>query len=101
MLTRVAEKGAAMVRVFILYAEQPDPEAYEAHAGLARQQVSGAQLRHGRILGGIPDPDAGYYAEFEFPDRDAWKAGQDGLTAVAEDAQRLGIRFRVYFAEIS
>jgi hypothetical protein len=90
-----------MVRVFILYAEQPDPEAYEEHVQCSRQQVPGAQLRHGRILGGIPDPDAGYYAEFEFPDRDAWKAGQDGLAAAAEDAQQLGIPFRVYFAEIS
>ena len=90
-----------MVRVFILYSEQPDPEGYEQHAQRAREQVPGARLRHGRILGGIPDPDARYYAEFEFPDRDAWKAGQDGLTAAAEDARQLGVPFRVYFAELA
>jgi hypothetical protein len=90
-----------VIRVFICYSERPDPAQYEQHAELARQQVPGATLRHGPVLGGIPDPDAGYYAEFEFPDRDAWKAGQDGLTAAAEDAQKLGIPFRVYFAEVS
>jgi hypothetical protein len=90
-----------VIRVLVLYSEQPDSEAYEQHAGRAREQVPGATLRHGRVLGGVPDPDAGYYAEFEFPDRDAWKAGHDGLGAVAEDAQQLGVPFRVYFTEIS
>ncbi len=89
-----------MVRVFVLYSEQPDPERYEQHIARAREQVPSATLRHGRVLGGVPDPDAGYYAEFELPDRDAWKAAQDGLMAAAEDAQGLGVPFRVYFAEI-
>lgn len=89
-----------MIRVFVLYSEQPDPERYAQHVELSRQEVPGAQIRHGRVLGGMPDPDAAYYFEYEFPDRDAWKAAQDGLTAAAQDAQGMGVEFRVYFAEI-
>jgi hypothetical protein len=90
-----------VVRVVVLYSEQPDSDAYETHIQLARQQVPGATIRHGRVLGGVPDADAEYYAEFEFPDRDAWKEGQAGLGAAAEDAQQFGIPFRVYFTDIS
>jgi hypothetical protein len=53
------------------------------------------------VLGGVPEADAAYYAEFEFPDRDAWKEGQAGLNAAAEDAQQFGIPFRVFFTDIS
>jgi hypothetical protein len=90
-----------VIRVFVLYSEQPDPERYEQHVALVRQQVPGAQTRHGRVLGGMPDPDAAYYFEYEFPDRDAWKAAQDGLMAGAKDAEEMGIGLRVFFAEIS
>lgn len=90
-----------MIRVFVLYSEQPDPERYERHVELSRQQVPGAQIRHGRVLGGMPDPDAAYYFEYEFPDRDVWKEAQEGLTAGGRDAQEMGLEFRVYFAELS
>jgi hypothetical protein len=90
-----------MVRVFVLYSEQPDAERYERHVQLAREQVPGAEIRHGRVLGGMPEPDAAYYFEYEFPDRDAWKAAQDGLLAGAEDAQEMGIPFRVHFVELA
>jgi hypothetical protein len=90
-----------MVRVFVLYSEQPDPDRYEQHVQLAREQVPGAEIRHGRVLGGMPDPEAAYYFEYEFPDRDAWKAAQDGLMAGAEDAQEMGIPFRVHFVELA
>ena len=89
-----------MIRVFVLYSEQPEPGPYEQHVELSRQQVPGATIRHGRVLGGMPDPDAAYYFEYEFPDRDAWKAAQDGLMASGQDAQGLGVPFRVYFAEV-
>ncbi len=89
-----------MIRVFVLYSEQPEPGRYEQHVELSRQQVPGATIRHGRVLGGMPDPDAAYYFEYEFPDRDAWKAAQDGLMASGQDAQGLGVPFRVYFAEV-
>jgi hypothetical protein len=89
-----------VIRVFVLYSEQPDPGRYDHHVELCRQQVPGVETRHGRVLGGMPDPDAAYYFEFEFPDRDAWKEAQAGLRATAEDAQGLGVPFRVYVAEL-
>lgn len=89
-----------MVRVFVLYSEQPDPEVYEQHVALSRELVPNTTMRHGRVVGGMPDPDAAYYFEYEFPDWDAQKAAQDGLMAAGEDAQKMGVPFRVYFAEI-
>lgn len=90
-----------MIRVFVLYSDQPDPERYEQHVELSQREVPGAEIRHGRVLGGMPDPDAAYFFEYEFPDRDAWKAAQEGMNAAAQDAQQMGVPFRVYFAEIS
>lgn len=91
-----------MIRVFVLYSGEPDPERYEQHVELARQEAAGAEIRHGRVLGGMPEPaDAAYYFEYEFPDRDAWKQAQPGLMRGAEDAQEMGVPFRVYFAEVS
>jgi len=90
-----------MVRVFVLYESQPDPERYEQHVALSRELVPGVTMRHGRVLGGMPDPDAAYYFEYEFPDRDAWKAAEDWLMAAWQDAQGLGVPFRAYFAEIA
>lgn len=91
-----------MIRVFVLYEEAPDPEAYERHVDLNRQEVPGATIRHGRILGTPQgESDVAYYFEYEFPDREAWKAGQAGMMRAAEDAQGLGVPFRVYFAELA
>jgi hypothetical protein len=89
-----------VVRVFVLYESEPDPERYEQHLELSRELVPGTTMRHGRVLGGMPDPDAAYYFEYGFADRDAWKAAQEGLMAAGEDAQGLGVPFRVYFAEV-
>lgn len=90
-----------MIRVFVLYPEAPDPEAFAEHASFNEREVPGATMRHGRILGSAQgESDVAYYYEFEFPDRDAWKAAQDGLMRSAGDAQELGVPFRVYFAEI-
>jgi hypothetical protein len=90
-----------VIRVFVLYPEAPDPERYEQHVELNRREVPDATIRHGRILGTPQgDSDVAYYFEYEFPDRDAWKRAQEGLIKGAEDAQGLGVPFRVYFAEI-
>jgi hypothetical protein len=90
-----------VIRVFVLYEQAPDPAAYEEHVELNRREVPGATLRHGRILG-TPQGESefAYYFEYEFPDRDAWKGAQEGMMRAAEDAQKLGVSFRVYFAEI-
>jgi hypothetical protein len=91
-----------VIRVFVLYAEAPDPERYEQHVELNRREVPTATIRHGRVLGTPQgDSDVAYYFEYEFPDRDTWKAAQEGLIRAADDAQGLGVPFRVYFAEVS
>ena len=90
-----------MIRVFVLYPEAPDLDRYEQHVELSRREVPSATIKHGRILGTAQgESDVAYYFEYEFPDRDTWKAAQDGLMKAAEDAQGLGIPFRVYFAEV-
>lgn len=91
-----------MIRVFVLYAEAPDPKQYAEHVELNRREVPAANIRHGRILGTAQgESDVAYYFEYEFPDRETWKAAQEGMMRAAEDAQGLGVPFRVYFAEVS
>ena len=90
-----------MIRVIVLYREAPDPERYAEHVELSRREAPGATIRHGRVLGTPQgESDLAYYFEYEFPDRDAWKSAQEGLMAGAQDAQEMGVDFRVYFAEI-
>ena len=90
-----------MIRVFVLYEQAPDPELYEEHVELNRRELPDATIRHGRVLGSAQgESDVAYYFEYEFPDRETWKAAQEGLMKGAEDAQGLGVPFRVYFAEV-
>jgi hypothetical protein len=90
-----------MIRVFVLYPEAPEPGRYAEHVELSKREVPGAAIRHGRILGTpAGESDVAYYFEYEFPDRESWKAGQPGLMKAADDAQGLGVPFRVYFAEL-
>jgi hypothetical protein len=90
-----------MVRVLILYAEAPDPERYERHVELCRREVSEATIRHGRIFGTPQgESDLAHYFEFEFVDRDAFRAAGAGLQRTADDAQSLGVPYRVYFASV-
>ena len=39
-----------MIRVFVLYEQEPDRERYEQHAELCRQ-VEGGMFRHGKVFG--------------------------------------------------
>jgi hypothetical protein len=90
-----------MVRVFVLYLEEPDETQYAAHVELARREVPGATARHGRVFGsGQGESDVKYYFEHEFPDMDAFRAARQGLMSGAEDARARGWDFRAYFAEI-
>jgi hypothetical protein len=93
--------SAGVIRVFVLYSEAPDPEQYEQHVELNRQEVPSAAIRHGRILGTPQgESDVAYYFEYEFPDPETWRQAQDGLMKAAADARGLGVPFRVYFAEL-
>jgi hypothetical protein len=90
-----------VIRVVILYSEAPDAERYAEHVELCRREVPTATIRHGRVLGTPQgESDVAYYFEFEFPERETWRQAQDGLVRTADDAQGLGVPFRVYFAEI-
>jgi hypothetical protein len=91
-----------VIRVFVVYEGEPDPNRFEQHADLC-QQVSGATFRHGRVFGApAGEPAFRYYAEWEFPDMDAFKAAARTreFAATGTDAMAMGIPFKVHFAEI-
>jgi hypothetical protein len=82
-----------MVRAIVLYDEEPDAERYAQHVELCRQ-VPGATFRHGRVFGApMGDPAYRYYAEFEWPDMDAF-------AATGKDAMEMGKRVTVLFSEV-
>jgi hypothetical protein len=90
-------------RVFVLYEQAPDPERYEQHAELCRK-VQGGTFRHGPVFGApTGEPKFKYYAEWEFPDRDAFKAAArtEEFMATGMDAMNMGIPYHAHFAEIS
>ena len=91
-----------MIRAFVLYETEPDADRYERHAELCRG-VPGATFRHGRVFGApVGEPRFRYYAEFEFPDMDAFRAATrtDEFAATGKDAMEMGIPFHVLFAEV-
>jgi hypothetical protein len=92
-----------MVRAFVLYESEPDPERYERHAELCRK-VPGGTFRHGEVFGApMGEPAYAYYAEWEFSDRAAFEeaARSEEFMATGKDAMEMGGRFHVLFADIS
>jgi hypothetical protein len=92
-----------MIRAIVLYDEAPDAARYDEHLELCRK-VPGSTFRHGRVFGApAGKPKYAYYAEFEFPDMDAFKAAATGeeFGATAEDAMKMGKPFSVMFADVS
>ena len=91
-----------MVRAFVLYESQPDPDRYEQHAELCRR-VAGGTFRHGRVFGApMGEPKYVYYAEWEFESRDAFKeaARTPEFAATGKDAMEMGVPFHVLFADV-
>ena len=91
-----------MVRVFVLYEQEPESERYEQHAELCRK-VPGGEFRHGRVFGApMGEPKYAYYAEWEFPDRASFDAAArtEEFTATGKDAMAMGGKFHVHFAEL-
>jgi hypothetical protein len=96
-------KGADVIRAFVLYESAPDTERYERHAELCRQ-VPGCTFRHGPVFGApMGEPRHRYYAEWEFPDMDAFRAAARTaeFAATGRDAMEMGVRFEVGFAEVA
>jgi hypothetical protein len=92
-----------MVRAFVLYESQPDPDRYEQHAELCRR-VAGGTFRHGRVFGApMGEPKYTYYAEWEFESRDAFKeaARTPEFAATGKDAMEMGVQFHVLFADVA
>jgi hypothetical protein len=91
-----------MVRAFVLYDSEPDPQRYAQHAELC-ERVAGATFRHGPVFGApMGEPQYAYYAEWEFPDRDAFKAAARSpeFMATGKDAMEMGGKFTVLFADV-
>jgi hypothetical protein len=91
-----------MVRAFVLYEQEPEPARFEQHAELCRK-VEGGTFRHGRVFGApTGEPRYRYYAEWEFADRDAFKAAArtPEFMATGKDAMEMGIPFHVHFADV-
>ncbi len=92
-----------MVRVFVLYEQEPEAARFEQHAELCRR-VAGGEFRHGRVFGApVGEPRYQYYAEWEFADRDAFKsaARTPEFAETGRDAAAMGIPFHVHFADVS
>jgi hypothetical protein len=90
-----------MVRVFVLYEQEPDAASYERHAELCRR-VEGATFRHGKVFGSPTGQRYAYFAEWEFPDTDAFNAATrtEEFAVTGKDAAELGVPFHVHFAEV-
>ena len=92
-----------MVRVVIVYEQEPEAERYEQHAELCRR-VEGSTFRHGPVFGSPAGaPQHAYYAEWEFADMDAFKAAArtPEFAETGKDAMALGVPFHVSFADIA
>jgi hypothetical protein len=92
-----------VIRVFVVYEQEPDPERYERHAELCRR-VEGGTFRHGKVFGApTGEPRFRYYAEWEFPDIEAFKAAARTaeFTQTGADAMQMGIPMQVHFADVS
>jgi hypothetical protein len=92
-----------VVRVFVVYEQEPPAERFERHAELCRR-VEGGKFRHGRVFGApVGEPKFKYYAEWEFPDMASFKAAArtEEFMATGKDAADMAIPFSVHFAEVS
>ena len=93
-----------MYRVAVLYEQEPDPQEYAAHAEMCRC-VPGSVFRHGKVTGSpMGEAEHAYYAEWEFADKDAFKAAthSEEFMATGKDAYKRGLpQPSVMFADVS
>jgi len=82
-----------VIRVFVLYGDEPDPQDYAQHAELCRR-VPDATFRHGKVFGSpMGEPPHRYYAEWEFADMDAFRSAtaSEEFLATGRDARDRGL----------
>jgi hypothetical protein len=92
-----------MIRAFVQYEAEPDSERYASHIAEFVTKVDCGAFRHGRVFGSpLGEPSTRYYAEFEWPDMESFKAAANSeeFAATARDAMTMGIPFTVHFASI-
>ena len=90
-----------MVRAFVLYEGDVDPDRYQRHIAELVGPIP-AMFRHGKVFGtAFGQQRFQHYAEFEFPDTDSFKqiAGSAEFGTAGKDAADMGIPFTVHFAE--
>jgi hypothetical protein len=81
-----------MVRVIVLYEQEPPADSYAEHVGVC-EQVPGSVFRHGKVTGApMGEPTHAYYAEWEFADDDAFKNAirSEEFMATGKDAYKRG-----------
>jgi hypothetical protein len=82
-----------VLRVLVLYDEEPDQKSYAEHAEVCRR-VPGGTFRHGKVFGApMGEPAHRYVAEWEFPDEESFKAAtsSEEFMATARDARDRGL----------
>ena len=85
-----------MVRAFVLYEGDVDPERYQQHLDEFVSQIP-ATFRHGKIVAHRRSARQRFhhYAEFEFPDMESFQqvANSPEFAATGKDAATMGIPF--------
>jgi hypothetical protein len=91
-----------MIRAFAVYEGEVDPDRYEQHVEICRR-VPGATFRHGAVFGSPFEQKFHHYAEFEWPDMDAFNtaARSPEFMETGKDALAMGVPFSLHFAELS
>ncbi len=92
-----------MIRVTMLYESEPDPDRYRRHLEAFVLPVECDAFRHGRVFGApFGEPKYRYQAEFEWADRESFKAAAstEAFAASGKDAMEMGIPFIVLFSSI-
>ena len=82
-----------MIRVIVLYDDEPDAEQYAGHAEVCAR-VPGGTFRHGRVFGAPRgEPRHRYFGEWEFPDREAFDtaAQSQEFRATGKDLMERGL----------
>jgi hypothetical protein len=92
-----------VIRAIVQYESEPDPERYRQHIEEFVTPVECTAFRHGKVIGSpFGEPTHQYYAEFEWEDKDAFKAAvnSEAFAASGKDAMAMGIPFTVNFVSV-
>jgi hypothetical protein len=93
-----------MVRAFVLFESEVDPDNYRRHVDDFAMKVDCKAFRHGKIFGSpFGEPRFRQYAEFEWDDMESFRAAANSpeFAASGADAMQMGVPFTVHFAEIT